>query len=46
MKAGVMELPDVIVVTKADMAEMSRRAAADVSGALALAAKTAPGACR
>lgn len=37
MKAGVMELPDVIVVTKADMAEMSRRAAADVSGALALA---------
>ncbi|WP_245263355.1 ArgK/MeaB family GTPase [Azorhizobium doebereinerae] len=36
MKAGVMELPDVIVVTKADMAEMSRRAAADVSGALAL----------
>ncbi|MGU3495676.1 ArgK/MeaB family GTPase [Xanthobacteraceae bacterium A53D] len=36
MKAGVMELPDVIVVTKADMAEMSRRAAADVGGALAL----------
>ncbi|GGF65334.1 ArgK protein [Azorhizobium oxalatiphilum] len=37
MKAGVMELPDVIAVTKADMTESSRRAAADVSGALALA---------
>ncbi|MEW6123750.1 MAG: methylmalonyl Co-A mutase-associated GTPase MeaB [Pseudomonadota bacterium] len=37
MKAGVMELPDVIVVTKADMAEAARRAAADVSGALSLA---------
>lgn len=37
MKAGVMELPDIIVVTKADMAEAARRAAADVSGALSLA---------
>lgn len=37
MKAGVMELPDIIVVTKADMVEASRRAAADVSGALSLA---------
>lgn len=37
MKAGVMELPDIIVVTKADMAEIARRAAADVSGALSLA---------
>ncbi|MEW6255094.1 MAG: methylmalonyl Co-A mutase-associated GTPase MeaB [Pseudomonadota bacterium] len=36
MKAGVMELPDIIVVTKADMAEAARRAAADVSGALSL----------
>lgn len=37
MKAGVMELPDIIVVTKADMAEIARRAAADVTGALSLA---------
>ncbi|QTL04602.1 methylmalonyl Co-A mutase-associated GTPase MeaB [Aquabacter sp. L1I39] len=36
MKAGVMELPDIIVVTKADMTEMARRAAADVMGALSL----------
>ncbi len=36
MKAGVMELPDIIVVTKADMADAARRAAADVSGALSL----------
>lgn len=36
MKAGVMELPDIIVVTKSDMAEAARRAAADVSGALSL----------
>ncbi|MFG1396914.1 ArgK/MeaB family GTPase [Roseixanthobacter pseudopolyaromaticivorans] len=36
MKAGVMELPDIIVVTKADMADIARRAAADVSGALSL----------
>ncbi len=37
MKAGVMELPDIIVVTKSDMADIARRAAADVSGALSLA---------
>lgn len=37
MKAGVMELPDIIVVTKSDMADVARRAAADVSGALSLA---------
>ncbi|MFG1463113.1 GTP-binding protein [Xanthobacter sp. DSM 24535] len=36
MKAGVMELPDIIVVTKSDMADIARRAAADVSGALSL----------
>ena len=36
MKAGVMELPDIIVVTKADMAEVARRAAAEVTGALSL----------
>lgn len=37
MKAGVMELPDIIVVTKADMTDAARRAAADVGGALSLA---------
>ncbi|MFG1417997.1 GTP-binding protein [Xanthobacter sp. V0B-10] len=36
MKAGVMELPDIIVVTKADMVEISRRAASEVAGALSL----------
>lgn len=36
MKAGVMELPDIVVVTKADMGEPARRAQADVEGALTL----------
>ncbi|WP_439572238.1 ArgK/MeaB family GTPase [Phreatobacter sp.] len=39
MKAGVMEMPDVIIVTKADMAEPARRAKADVEGALTLVAR-------
>jgi LAO/AO transport system kinase len=38
MKAGVMELPDVIAVTKADLGVAARRARADVEGALSLAA--------
>lgn len=38
MKAGVMELPDVIAVTKADLGAAARRAKADVEGALSLAA--------
>ncbi|TBW34409.1 methylmalonyl Co-A mutase-associated GTPase MeaB [Siculibacillus lacustris] len=42
MKAGVMELPDVVCVTKADMGEAARRAVADVAGALTLAAPGAP----
>lgn len=37
MKAGVMELPDVVCVTKADMGAPARRAMADVVGALTLA---------
>ncbi len=37
MKAGVMEMPDVFAVTKADMGEAARRARADVQGALTLA---------
>lgn len=39
MKAGVMELPDIVVVTKADMGEAARRASADVKGALTLFAQ-------
>lgn len=39
MKAGVMELPDIVVVTKADMGSPARRAKADVQGALSLAMK-------
>jgi LAO/AO transport system kinase len=38
MKAGVMELPDVVAVTKADMGAAARRARADVEGALGLSA--------
>lgn len=37
MKAGVMELPDLVFVTKADMGALARRARADVEGALSLA---------
>ena len=36
MKAGVTELPDIVVVTKADMVEAARRTRADVEGALTL----------
>jgi len=43
MKAGIMELPDVVAVTKADMGAPARRAAADVKGALTLATSV-PGA--
>jgi LAO/AO transport system kinase len=38
MKAGIMELPDIVVVTKADMVDAARRARADVEGALTLVA--------
>ncbi|MFN0262669.1 ArgK/MeaB family GTPase [Tepidamorphus sp. 3E244] len=38
MKAGIMELPDVIAVTKSDMGAAARRARADVEGALGLVA--------
>jgi LAO/AO transport system kinase len=43
MKAGVMELPDVIAVTKADMGAPAQRAKADVEGALTLVSRD-PGA--
>jgi len=36
MKAGVMELPDIVVVTKADMGAAARRAKSEVEGALTL----------
>lgn len=36
MKAGIAEIPHVVVVTKADMEKESRRARADVLGALSL----------
>lgn len=38
MKAGIMELPDIVAVTKADMGALARRAASDVTGALSLSA--------
>lgn len=44
MKAGIMEVPDIVVVTKADMGAAATRARADVEGALSLAAPGAQGA--
>jgi LAO/AO transport system kinase len=38
MKAGIVEIPQVIVVTKADLGTAAERARADVAGALSLAA--------
>jgi LAO/AO transport system kinase len=38
MKAGIVEIPDIVVVTKGDMGAVARRAKADVKGALGLAA--------
>jgi LAO/AO transport system kinase len=34
LKAGIMEIPDVLVVNKADQEELARRAVADLEGAL------------
>lgn len=39
MKSGVMEIPDLIIVTKADMAELARRTAADLRGALSISGR-------
>jgi LAO/AO transport system kinase len=41
MKAGVMELPDIVAVTKADTGAPARRAVADVAGALSLSTRPA-----
>ncbi len=38
MKAGIMEIPHCLVVTKGDMGAPARRAAADLKGALSLVA--------
>jgi LAO/AO transport system kinase len=38
MKAGIMEIPDIAVVTKADMGSPAHRALADLKGSLGLAA--------
>lgn len=38
MKAGIVEIPDIVVVTKSDMGAAAGRAAADVEGALVHAA--------
>jgi LAO/AO transport system kinase len=43
MKAGVTEVPDMVLVTKADLGAPARRAAADLRGALTLAARDAAG---
>lgn len=37
MKAGIMEIPDLAVVTKADIGAAARRALADLKGAMGLA---------
>jgi LAO/AO transport system kinase len=37
MKAGIVEIPHLVVVTKADMGSAAERARADVAGALSLA---------
>ncbi len=42
IKAGVMELPDVVVVTKADLGVPARRARDDLESALSLAAAADP----
>jgi LAO/AO transport system kinase len=34
LKAGIMEIPDVLVVTKADLPKLARRAVADLTAAL------------
>jgi LAO/AO transport system kinase len=38
MKAGIVEIPDIVVVTKGDMGAAAMRAKADVKGALGIAA--------
>ncbi|HEY7610122.1 MAG TPA: methylmalonyl Co-A mutase-associated GTPase MeaB [Alphaproteobacteria bacterium] len=42
MKAGIVEIPDIVAVTKGDLGETARRTAADAAGAISLEAGTAP----
>src|SRR3954468_8461963 len=43
LKAGIMEIPDVLVVTKADLGQVARRAHRDLRGALrSLGARATP----
>src|SRR5262249_34059677 len=42
MKAGVVEIPDIVAVTKGDLGEPARRTAADAAGAISLEAGGAP----
>jgi len=42
MKSGVMETPDIVLVTKGDLGASAQRAAADVRGALSLCADDRP----
>ena len=39
MKAGVMEVPDIFIVTKSDMGPVARRTMADLKGALSLTSR-------
>src|SRR5262249_12071352 len=43
MKAGIVEIPDIVVVTKGDMGAAARRAKSDVKGALGMAAEASLG---
>jgi len=43
MKAGVVEIPDIAVVTKADLGDVARRAKNDVKSALGLSGKSSSG---
>lgn len=42
MKAGIMEIPDLIAVTKADMGQIARRTASDLRGSLTLTDQGTP----
>jgi LAO/AO transport system kinase len=42
MKAGITEVPDLVLVTKGDLGAPARRAAADLRGALSLSASDGP----
>jgi LAO/AO transport system kinase len=43
MKAGIVEIPDIVTVTKGDMGPAAMRAKADVKGALGMAAEASLG---